>query len=52
MELESIASGLAAGSVSSSVNIGVLNAVNTLDQSTAAVLFSSLGIGGGVDTYA
>lgn len=52
MDLSSIASGLAASSVTSGVNIGVLKAVQNLDQVQAGLLFSSIGLGGAVDTYA
>ena len=52
MEIDSIASGLAAQSVTSGVNIGVLKAVQNLDQVQAGLLFSSIGIGAGVDAYA
>jgi hypothetical protein len=52
MEISDIASGLAAQSVTSGVNIGVLKAVQNLDQTQSALLFSSIGIGAGIDTYA
>lgn len=52
MDLQSIASGLAASSVSQGVNVGVLKAVNNLDQIQAAELFASIGLGTGVNTFA
>jgi hypothetical protein len=52
MSLSSIASGLAASSVSEGVDIGVLKAVQNLDEVQAALLFSSIGLGAGVDAYA
>jgi hypothetical protein len=52
MDVQDIASSLAAASVSAGINIGVLNAVQALAQTQAAVLFASLGLGTGVDAYA
>ncbi len=52
MDLQSIASGLAASSVSAGINTSVLKAVQNLDQIQAAALFASIGLGSGVDHYA
>ena len=52
MDLSSIASGLAASSVSQGVDIGVLKAVQGLDQAQSAILLASIGIGGNVNTLA
>lgn len=52
MDLSSIATGLAAASVSQSVDVGVLKAVQNLDAATSAELFASIGLGTGVDAFA
>ena len=52
MDLSSIASGLAASSVTQGVDVGVLKAVQNLDQAQAALLFSSIGLGSQVNTFA
>ncbi|HVA27453.1 MAG TPA: hypothetical protein VNF68_04700 [Candidatus Baltobacteraceae bacterium] len=52
MDVQSIASGLAASSVSTGVDIGVLRAVDNLAAVQAATLFASIGLGTGVNTYA
>lgn len=52
MDLSGISTALAASSVSQSVDIGVLNAVQNLDASTSALMFASIGLGAGVDAYA
>jgi hypothetical protein len=52
MDLSGIASGLAASSVTQGVDVGVLRAVQNLDQAQAALLFSSIGLGSGVDAFA
>ncbi len=52
MDLSSIASGLAASSVTQGVDIGVLKAVQSLDQAQASLLAASIGLGSGVDAYA
>lgn len=52
MDLSSIATGLAAASVSQSVDVGVLKAVQNLDAATSSMLFASIGLGAGVDAFA
>lgn len=52
MDLQSIASGLAAASVSQGVDIGVLKAVQGLDQAQSSILLASIGIGANVNTLA
>ena len=52
MDLSSIASGLAAASVSQSVDVGVLKAVQNLDAATSSLLFASIGLGTGIDAFA
>lgn len=50
--LSTIASGLVSGSVADTVSMDVLKAVNNLTASQSALLFSSIGLGRSVDTYA
>ncbi len=50
--LSNIASGLAASSVSTGLNVDVLRAVNNLSQVQSALLFSSIGLGRNIDVTA
>ncbi|MDP9024585.1 MAG: hypothetical protein M3N13_04305 [Candidatus Eremiobacteraeota bacterium] len=52
MDLGSIATGLVGQSVSNSLNVDVLKAVQNLDKSQALQLAASLGLGTHVDAYA
>ena len=52
MDISSVAGSLAAGTVGGSIDVGVINAVENLSQIQTSVLFSSIGIGAGVDAYA
>ena len=52
MDLQSIATGLAASSVSQGVDLGVLKATNQLDAIQASVLAASIGLGTRIDAYA
>lgn len=52
MDLQSVASSLAASTVSQGVNVGVLKAVQNLDAATTAELFASIGLGTGVNALA
>ncbi len=52
MDISSIETGLVASSVSNSLNVSVLKAVQNLDQSQAALLAASIGLGGNVDAFA
>ncbi len=52
MDLQSIASGLAAASVTQGVNVSVLKATQNLDATQAALLFASIGLGASVDAHA
>ena len=52
MDLSGIATSLAASSVSQSVDVGVLKAVQNLDAVTSAMMFASIGLGTGVDAFA
>ena len=52
MDLSSIGSALSTGGVSEQIDIGVLNAVQNLEQISSALLFASIGIGTGVDASA
>ncbi|HEY8296782.1 MAG TPA: hypothetical protein VIG32_01995 [Candidatus Baltobacteraceae bacterium] len=47
-----IASGLASASVSGQVDVGVLKAVQNLDQTLVNQLFGSIGLGQGVNALA
>jgi hypothetical protein len=50
--VSSIASSMALTSVGSQVAVGVLSATENLQQDLVSRLFSSLGIGNGIDAYA
>lgn len=50
--LGNIATGLVSASVSEGLNVDVLRAVNNLSEVQSALLFSSIGLGRSVDTYA
>ncbi|MDQ2866298.1 MAG: hypothetical protein M3R51_08730 [Candidatus Eremiobacteraeota bacterium] len=52
MDLANIATALVGSSVSSSLNVDVLKAVQNLDKSQAALLAASIGLGTHVDAYA
>ena len=52
MGVQEVASALAASGVGNAINIGVLNSVQALAATQAAILFASIGLGSGVDTYA
>ncbi len=52
MDVQSIASGLPASSVSTGVDVGVLKAVDNLAAVQAATLFASLGLGTGINAFA
>jgi hypothetical protein len=52
MEVDAIATDLAASSVSAGINVAVLRAVQDLAANQAAVLAASIGLGSGVDAYA
>ena len=52
MEVDAIATDLAASSVSAGINIAVLRAVQNLAADQAALLSASIGLGTGVDAYA
>ncbi len=52
MDIQSIASGLAAQSVTDGISVGVLKAVQNLDATQSAILFSSIQIGRNVNTFA
>ncbi len=52
MDLQGIASGLAASSVSNGIAVGVLKALDNLQSAQAAELFSSIGLGANVNTLA
>lgn len=52
MDLGSIATGLVGQSVSNSVNVDVLKAVQNLEASQASMLAASIGLGAHVDAYA
>jgi hypothetical protein len=50
--LSNIATGLASAGVTEGLNVDVLKAVNNLSAVQSALLFSSIGLGRSVDTYA
>lgn len=50
--LSNVASGLVSAGVADSVSMDVLKAVNNLSAVQSAMLFSSIGLGRTVDTYA
>ena len=52
MDLAGVASALSSSAVSQSVDIGVLNLIQNLDQAVAAQLAASIGLGTAVDAYA
>lgn len=52
MDLQSIASDLAASSVTQGIDIGVLKAVQNLAAASSAELFASIGLGTGVNALA
>ena len=52
MDLSSIASSLAASGVTQGVDVGVLRAVQGLDEAQSAILLASIGIGTTVNTLA
>jgi len=57
MDVQGIASGLAStaslgSSVGGTIDTAVLKAVNNLGATQAALLFASIGLGSGVDSYA
>lgn len=52
MDVSSIASGLAAAGVTQGIDVGVLKAVQNLDQAQASLLAASIGLGSSVDAYA
>jgi hypothetical protein len=53
MELSNVASGIAAGAaVSGTLDVTVLSAVNNLAAVQSAIMFASIGLGTGVDTFA
>lgn len=52
MDLSSVATGLVASNVSGSIDVGVLKAVQNLDQNQAAMLAASIGLGGNFDRFA
>lgn len=52
MDVGSISTELAQGAVAGQVDVGVLKAVQNLDQNVAAELFASIGLGNGVDASA
>lgn len=52
MDLSSISTGLVSANVSGSIDVGVLKAVQNLDQNQAAMLAASIGLGANVDSFA
>ena len=52
MDLTGVASDLSSSSVSLNVNVGVLKALQNLDQVVASQLAASIGLGTAIDTYA
>jgi len=52
MDIAAIASGLSSSSVGQNVDLGVLKALQNLDQAVAGQLAASIGLGTGIDTYA
>lgn len=52
MDIASLSSGLALSGVGQQVDVGVLKALQNLSKATAAELFSSIGLGSQVDSYA
>ncbi|MDE2482787.1 MAG: hypothetical protein KGN02_11400 [bacterium] len=52
MDLSSIATGLAAASVTQGIDIGALKATQQLDSIQASVLAASIGLGRNIDAYA
>ena len=52
MDIGALSSGMALSSVGQQVDVGVLKALQNLDQNVAAELFASIGLGSGVDASA
>lgn len=52
MGLEGIASSLASGAVSQSLNVTLLNAIQNLDKNVAGRLAASIGLGSLFDQFA
>lgn len=52
MDVAALSTADASSAVSQSVNVGVLNSVQTLDKIVAAKLFQSLGLGATIDATA
>lgn len=52
MDIGSIATGLAAGSVAQSLDVGVLKALQNLDANVTAEMMASIGVGNFVDAKA
>ncbi len=52
MDIGSIETALVGSSVSGSLNVDVLKAVQNLDRSQASLLAASIGLGGRIDAYA
>jgi hypothetical protein len=52
MDVGSLSTAMTMSAVGSQVDVGVLKAVQNLDQAVAAELFSSIGLGGSVDALA
>jgi hypothetical protein len=52
MDIGSVATSLSASNVSGSIGLSVLNSVLNLDQTVAAQLAASIGLGTRIDAYA
>jgi hypothetical protein len=52
MDVAALSTAASSSAVANSVNIGVLNSVQTLDKIVAAKLFASIGLGATVDSLA
>ena len=52
MDIASLSTGMAASAVGQQVDVGVLRAVQNLDENVAAELFASMGVGRSVDALA
>ncbi|MEO9171225.1 MAG: hypothetical protein ABI282_10505 [Candidatus Baltobacteraceae bacterium] len=52
MDLGSVATSLVGASVSNSLNVDVLKAVQNLEKTQASMLAASIGLGAHVDAYA
>lgn len=52
MDIAALSTSLSASATAGQIDVGVLKALQNLDQNVAAQLAASLGIGRNVDTYA